>query len=179
MLSVLVITFLPRSKRLLLSWLQSISAVILKPKKIKSVTVSTFSSSIFREVMGLDTVILVFWMLRFKPAFSLSSLTFIKGLFSSFSLSYLGSKLHILHWMVKCQPLDFQGRPYECHFACIFFGSLIDYAFLCLHQFLIHIFWISTIGYLKSLHFPVNWICYYYKVTLSGFCLRSTVFNII
>ena len=60
MLSKFIIAFLPRSKRLLLSWLQSISAVILKPKKIKSVTVSTFSSSIFREVMGLDTVILVF-----------------------------------------------------------------------------------------------------------------------
>ena len=52
MLSRLVITFLPRSKRLLISWLQSPSAVILEPKKIKSDTVSTVSPSIFHEVMG-------------------------------------------------------------------------------------------------------------------------------
>ena len=73
MLSRLVITFLPRSKRLLISWLQSPSAVILEPKKIKSDTVSTISPSISHEVMGLDAVIFVFWMLSFKPTFSLSS----------------------------------------------------------------------------------------------------------
>ena len=60
MLSKLVITFLPRSKRLLISWLQSPSAVILEPKKRKSVTVSTLSSSIYHEMMGLDAMILVF-----------------------------------------------------------------------------------------------------------------------
>ena len=54
MLSRLVTTFLPRSKRLLISWLQSPSAVILEPRKIKSVTVSTVSPSICHEVMGLD-----------------------------------------------------------------------------------------------------------------------------
>ena len=54
MLSRLVIAFLPRSKHLLISWLQSPSAVILNLKKIKSVTVSTFSPSICHEVMGLD-----------------------------------------------------------------------------------------------------------------------------
>ena len=58
MLSRLVITFLPRSKCLLISWLQSPSAVILEPRKIKSATVSTVSSSICREVMGLDAMIL-------------------------------------------------------------------------------------------------------------------------
>ena len=52
MLSRLVITFLPRSKRLLISWLQSPSAVILEPKKLKSTTVSTVSPSICHEVMG-------------------------------------------------------------------------------------------------------------------------------
>ena len=52
MLSRLVITFLPRSKRILISWLQSPSAVILEPPKIKSVTVSTLSPSISHEVMG-------------------------------------------------------------------------------------------------------------------------------
>ena len=75
MLSRLVITFLPRSKCLLISWLQSPSAVILEPLKIKSVTVSIVSPSICHEVMGLDATILVFWMLSFKPAFSLFSFT--------------------------------------------------------------------------------------------------------
>ena len=84
MLSRLVITFLPRSKRLLISWLQSPSAVILEPRKIKSATVSP---SICHEVMGPDAMILVFWMLSFKAAFSLSSFTFIKRLFSSSSRS--------------------------------------------------------------------------------------------
>ena len=60
MLSRLDITFLPRSKRLLISWLQSPSAVILEPKKIKSVTVFTVSPSTCHEVMGLDAMILVF-----------------------------------------------------------------------------------------------------------------------
>ena len=60
MLSRLVITFLPRSKHLSISWLQSPSVVILEPKKIKSVTVSIVSPSICHEVMGLDAMILVF-----------------------------------------------------------------------------------------------------------------------
>ena len=60
MLSRLVITFLPRSKCLLISWLQSPSAVIWEPKKIKSVTVSIVSPSVCHQVMGLDTRILVF-----------------------------------------------------------------------------------------------------------------------
>ena len=60
MLSRLVIAFLPRSKRLLISWLQSPSAVILKPKKIKSVTVSIVSSSVCHEVMGPDAIILLY-----------------------------------------------------------------------------------------------------------------------
>ena len=74
--SRLVITFLPRSKRLLISWLQSPSAVILEPPKIKSATVFTVSPSICHEVMGPDATILVFWMLSFKKTFSLSSFTF-------------------------------------------------------------------------------------------------------
>ena len=60
MLSKLVIDFLPRSKHLLISWLQSPSAVILEPQKIKSDTVSTVSPSISYEVMGPDAIILVF-----------------------------------------------------------------------------------------------------------------------
>ena len=87
MLSRLVIACLPRSKHLLVSWLQSPSAVILEPKKIKSVTVFIVSPSICQEMMGPDAMIFIFWMLSFKP-FSLSFLTFIKKLFSS-SLSAL------------------------------------------------------------------------------------------
>ena len=82
-----VIALLPRNKHLLISWLQSLSAVILEPKKIKSVTVSTFPPSICHEVMGQHAMILVFCLLSFKPAFSLSSLTFVKRLFSFSSLS--------------------------------------------------------------------------------------------
>ena len=59
-LSRLVVTFLPRSKCLLISWLQSPTAVILEPPKIKSATVSSVSPSISKEVMGLDAMILVF-----------------------------------------------------------------------------------------------------------------------
>ena len=84
MLSRLVITFLPRSKRPLISWLQSPSEMISEPPKIKSVTVS---QSICHEVMGPDAMILVFWMLSFKSTFWLSSFTFIKSLFSYSSFS--------------------------------------------------------------------------------------------
>ena len=95
MISRLVITFLLRSKHLLISWLQSPSSVIMEPRKIKSDTVSTVSPSICHEVMGLDAMILVFWMLSFKRTFSLSSFTIIKRIFSS-SLSAIGwCHLHI------------------------------------------------------------------------------------
>ena len=87
MLSRLVIAYLPRSKCLLISWLQSPSSGILKPQQLKSVTVSTVSPFICHEVMGLNAMNLVFWMLSFKPKLSLSSFTFIKRLFSSSSLS--------------------------------------------------------------------------------------------
>jgi hypothetical protein len=60
MLSRFVIAFLPRSKRLLISWLQSPSTVILEPKKIKSVTVSIVSPSICHKVMGPDAMIIVY-----------------------------------------------------------------------------------------------------------------------
>ena len=87
MLSRLVIAFLPMSKHLWISGLQSPSAVILEPKKKKSFTVSIVSPSICHEMMGLVAVIFIFWMLSFKPTFSLSSLTFIKRLFNCSSLS--------------------------------------------------------------------------------------------
>ena len=87
MLPRLVITFLPGNKRLLISWLQWPSALILEPKKIKSAAVSTVSPSICHEVMGPDAMILVFWMLSFKPTF-----------YSLLSLSSRGS-LVLLHFL--------------------------------------------------------------------------------
>ena len=102
MLSRLVITFLLRSKRLLIPWLQSPPAVILEPKKIKSVTVSMVSASICHEVMRPDAMILICWMLSFKPTFSLSSFTFIKRFFSFFTFCHksgvicISENLHIL-----------------------------------------------------------------------------------
>ena len=65
MLSRLVIGFLPRSKYLLISWLQSSSEIILEPKKIKSLIVSIVSISICHEVMGLDAMILVYLNVEF------------------------------------------------------------------------------------------------------------------
>ena len=95
-LSRLVIIFLPRSKRLLISWLQSPFAVISELPKNK-VSVSTVSPSIYREVMGPDAMILVFWMLSFEPTFSLFSFTFINRLFSYVLLHFLPEVWYHLH----------------------------------------------------------------------------------
>ena len=78
-LSRFVIAFIPKSKRLLISWLQSPFTVLLEPKKIVWHCFYFFPSSIFHELMVPDAVILVFWMLSFKPACSLSFFTFIRG----------------------------------------------------------------------------------------------------
>ena len=67
-LSRFVIAFLPRNKHLLISWLQSPSAVILEPKEIKSPTVSTFPPSICHEVMGLGAMIFVFLNVEFQAS---------------------------------------------------------------------------------------------------------------
>ena len=78
-----VIIFLPRSRHLLISCLQSPSTVILEPKKIKSLNVSIVSPCICHELMGPEAMIFIFWMLSFKSTFSLSFFTF-KRLFRSF-----------------------------------------------------------------------------------------------
>ena len=90
MLSRLIIAFLPRSKHLLILWLQSPSEVILEPQNIKSLTVSIFPHLF--ATMGPDAMIFAFWMLTCKPVFPLSSFTFIKTLFSSSSLSAIRVK---------------------------------------------------------------------------------------
>ena len=87
-LSRFVMAFLLRNKYLLMPWLQSPSTVILEPKK-KLFTIFNYSPSICHEVMGLDAIIFVFWILSFKPALSLFSFTFIKRLFSSSSISVI------------------------------------------------------------------------------------------
>ena len=100
MLSRLVIAFIPRSNCLLTAWLQSPSAVILEPPKIKSVTVFTVSPSICHEVMGPDAMILVFWMLSVRLAFSLSSFTFIMKLFSSLLSAIRVVSSAYLRWLI-------------------------------------------------------------------------------
>ena len=99
MLSRLVRTFHLRSKHLLISWLQSPSAVILEPPKIKSVTVSIVSPSICHEVMEPDAMIFIFWVLSFKLTFSLSYFTFIKRLISlliSLNLKWVSCEQHVV-----------------------------------------------------------------------------------
>ena len=93
MLSRLVITFLPRSKRLLIAQLQSPSAVILEHKNIVCHCFPIY----FPWVMGQDGMIFVFWMLSFKPTLSLSSFTFIRRIFSSSSLSAI-RVVHLHIW---------------------------------------------------------------------------------
>ena len=140
MLSRFLIAFLPRSKPLLILWLQSPSAVSLEPKKIKSDTVSIVSRPICHEVMGPDTTIFIFWVLSFWPAFSLS-FNFIKKLLSSSLLSaikvVLSAYLRILifvppvlipvcasfglefHMMYSFCKLNKQGdniQPWHTHF---------------------------------------------------------------
>ena len=95
MLSRFVIAFLPRSKHLLISWLKSPSTVILEPKKIKSVTASTFPPSICHEMMGLDAMILIFLMLSFKPTFS-------TPLFHPHQKALFSSSLYAIEWYQIC-----------------------------------------------------------------------------
>ena len=100
MLSRLVITFLPRSQHLLISWLQSPSAVILEPPKIKSLTVSIVSLLFAMKWCDWMPWFFFFflecWVLSFQPAFSLSSFTFIKRFFnSSFSAIRVVSSAHL------------------------------------------------------------------------------------
>ena len=126
-----VTAFLPRSNRLLISWLKSPSAVILEPKKIKSVTVSIVSSSVCHEMMGLDALIFVFWILSFKPAFSLVSR---ERLHSCCCCCYLASVVSDSVQPHRQQPTrlllswDFPGKNtgVGCHFLlqCVKVKSL-------------------------------------------------------
>ena len=107
MLSRLVITFPPTSKCLLISWLQSPSTMILEPPTIKSVTVSLVSPSICHEVMGPVAKIFIFWMLSFKPTFSLFFFTSSRGSLVHF-LSQGWCYLHIWGYWYFSQKSQFQ-----------------------------------------------------------------------
>ena len=120
------IAILPSSKCLLISWLQSPSALILEPKKMKSDTVSTFSPSICHEVMGLDGMILVFWRLNFKPIFSLSSFTFIKRLFSSSLLSAIRVVSSAYLRLLIFLPIDIPSQTLESSLCFIQPGILYE-----------------------------------------------------
>ena len=139
-LSRLIIAFLPSSKCLLISWLQSPSVVILEPPKIKALTVSIVSPSICHQVMGPDAMILVFWMLSFKPTFSLSSkgslvLCFLPwgwchlpiwGYWYFFWLSWLQLGLHeACHFWWLCKPVREKYRKYFRKFSSTYIPLMI------------------------------------------------------
>ena len=131
MLSRLVITFLPRSKNLLISWLQSPSAVILEPQKIKSDTVSTVSPSISHEVVEPDATIFVFWILSFKPTLLLSSFTFR-------SLAY--SKAVCVKYILYSFHFCFlHSDPWSFFFCCSLNGFCCC-LFLCFLKFTCHLY---------------------------------------
>ena len=135
MLSRLVITFLPRRKRLLISWLQLPSAVILEPQKIKSATVSTVSPSICHEVMGPDAMILVFWMLSFKPTFSLSSFTFrFKGRIQFLTFSILFNLFLLLTFLCSRSPSNYKAG--DDHQLSLFYVALSLVLFFSVSFFL-------------------------------------------
>ena len=92
------IAYLSRSNCLLISWLQSPSAVILEPKKIKSVTISTFPSSICPKVMGPDAMILIFWMFLSQLFYSLLSLLSNSSLPPLHFLTFEWYHLHMWGW---------------------------------------------------------------------------------
>ena len=99
-----MLSFLLRSKHLLFHGCSHHLQWFWSPEKINSVTVSIVSPSIYHEVMGPDTMILVFWMLNFKPVFSLSPFTSIKRLFSSLISAIRGCHLHIWgYWYFSWQ----------------------------------------------------------------------------
>ena len=119
-LSRFVIVFLPRSKCLLTSWLQWLIAVILKPlprPQIKSVNASTFPPSICHEVMGLDAMILIFWMLSFRLVLIHSSISF-SSTGSLVPLPFLPLGWYHLHiwgyWYFSLFPAGASSSPEFC-----------------------------------------------------------------
>ena len=122
MLSRFIISFLQWSKHLLFSWLPSPFTLILETKKIISVTVSTFSPYICHKVMGTDAMILPFWMLTFKIAFSFFSFIFFKRLFIFFLFAFCHYGSVIWSWQMwsywyfyfdLCEVIDISPRSFD------------------------------------------------------------------
>ena len=111
-LSVSVIAFIPRSKLLLFSRLQSLSTVFLEPPKTKTLTVSIVFPSVCHEVMGPCVMIFLFWMLSVKPAFSLLSFTFVKRLFNSSSLSARKDSIICISKVIDISPRNLDSILY-------------------------------------------------------------------
>ena len=125
MLFRFVITFLLRSKHLLISWLQSLFTVILEPKKIKFFTASTFSLSICHGVIGPDAKILVFLNVALQHSKELlHSFTLIKSLFSSSSLSALEGQA----WSALFSPHDEPRNE-------VFYSTMLQMTKLSLREF--------------------------------------------
>ena len=110
MLSRLVIAFLPRSKHLLFSWRQSPSAVILEPKKIQPLTASIVCPSICHEVMVLGAMILVFYLLSFRPTLPLPSLWWLREIPGQPLSSWLTASS--LQFLPLIFPLCVQNFPF-------------------------------------------------------------------
>ena len=112
MLSRFVIAFLPRNNCLSVSWLKSPSALILELKKIKSVTVSIISPSVYHEVMGPDAMILVFWMLSFKPAFSFPTPLIFSSIIFTFNAYVLLFCPHLYPYFILLSRIkSLKGPP--------------------------------------------------------------------
>ena len=152
MLSRLVITFPPKSKHLLILWLQSPSAVILEPPKIKSDTVSTVSPSISHEVMGPDAMMFVFWMLSFKPTFPLSSFTFIKRLF-----------IQRPKCSLKLEKIDTWDSK-----LCMM-GQFLTHYFINSHQYPHTVVSCFSCGYTKVSFHKVKWIIWVFGREISWY----------
>ena len=175
MLSRLVIVFLPRSKRLLISWLQSPPAVILEPPKIKSVTVSIVSPFICHEVMGPAAMIIVFWMLSFKSTFSLSSFTFKRLFRSSLLLSWKWCHLCIWGYSYFSQQSGFQIMLHPTH---LFAWYTLHIDFLSMVFTTVHYWttssWTTKLTPILS-QLPVyNDAIWAFQIHGAPFCLKSS-----
>ena len=143
MLSRFVIAFLPRSQ-MSSNFVAAVTiTVILEPKKIKSIPASSFSPSIYYDVMGMDDI-LVFWVLSFKPAFSLSSFTLIKRFFSYYSLLPL-EWYHLYIW--GCWYFSWQS-----------WFQLVSHPGQHFAWYTLHLSWISRVTiYILDVFFSQFW----------------------
>ena len=163
-----------------ISYLLSLSTVILKPKKRKICHSFTFSTSICCEVTGPDAMIFIFWKLSFNPAFSLSSFTFIKRIFSSSSLS--ASKVLSSAYQLLIFPLGIWMQPVihpPWHFAsCALHISCISTGTACSQSYSFPNF--ETIYCSMSSSNSISWPAYKFlrrQVRWPGIPISSRIFH--